>query len=55
VALAKLETENITGQMKAADLAPAVAEDFVGAYAATDDFVDELGRLTFAENSALRG
>ncbi len=50
VLVGELKPENVAGQIESADLAAAVAEDFVGAYGATDDLVEVFGGLVFAEN-----
>ena len=42
------QTEHVARQIKCADLTPAVAEDFGGAYAAALDSIEVLGRLAFA-------
>src|SRR4029079_4479950 len=44
----RIETEHVTSQMGRADLAPAVAQELVGANRAADYLVDILGRLAFA-------
>ena len=44
----RIETEHVTSQMERADLAPAVAQQLVGANRAADHLVDILGRLAFA-------
>ena len=46
----EFKAKNIAGQIESADLAAAVAEDFVGADAAADDLVKIVGRFVLAEN-----
>ena len=47
---AVLQTKNVTIQVKGADLAAAIGEEFVAADRAFNDLVDVLGRLVLAIN-----
>src|ERR1051326_9141540 len=46
----EFQAEHVAGQVEAADLAAAVAEDLVGAHRAADQLVEIIGRLVLAED-----
>jgi hypothetical protein len=50
VLFVELQSEDVAGQIKPADLAAPVAENLVGAHAAADDLVDIVSWFVFAED-----